>query len=485
MVEPAEPVTAHVHNFDGNGICRTGGCGSVAAAPQNNEQLCHWCNQAYAQHCQPSTRCNHAANNRISYWQPTAPAYSTPQKEYPEIPDYLIDPIVFKDANLGVAMVAKWNGEQWIFKVHAAGNWVSVRRTNPLDPTLITPINKPEATSTRTESVNPNCPTCNGPMTHRVVFNGRSEPQENFYFCRKCEASTRTEQSAPERDYKADLYERLRNPEYAAEYLKAAESDGMLDIAKQDIAAAQSQYSGCEPVVASPVQGIVERNLKLAEYIWNVRVSAIKMPRFKGEFISKVLQDLEANKANEQFISPAEKANWLRAEKLAQQFHETYERLAPQFGYETRKESAKPWSDVPDQNKQLMIAVCGEIIIEFFTTIPAQDEEKTKAMRSLCTFEGCGEVQEHGNHYYWPSIPASVKNHPFAAPVAIPAAQPAPGCQRTPGDVVALFMRMFGIHHLTRESFFQVADEYQRFVAAPPEPTQEPNPTPKRVSQKG
>jgi hypothetical protein len=48
-------------------------------------------------------------------------------------------------------------------------------------------------------------------------------------------------------------------------------------------------------------------------------------------------------------------------EMLAQRFHETYERLAPQFGYETRRESAKPWSEVPENNKQLMVAVCGEI----------------------------------------------------------------------------------------------------------------------------
>ena len=51
-----------------------------------------------------------------------------------------------------------------------------------------------------------------------------------------------------------------------------------------------------------------------------------------------------------------------RAEKLAQQFHETYERLAPAFGYKTREASAKPWSEVPDQNKKLMVAVCAEIL---------------------------------------------------------------------------------------------------------------------------
>lgn len=49
------------------------------------------------------------------------------------------------------------------------------------------------------------------------------------------------------------------------------------------------------------------------------------------------------------------------SEQLAREFHEVYERLAPAFGYKTREASAKPWVDVPQQNKELMIAVCAEI----------------------------------------------------------------------------------------------------------------------------
>ena len=51
------------------------------------------------------------------------------------------------------------------------------------------------------------------------------------------------------------------------------------------------------------------------------------------------------------------------AEKIAQQFHEHYERLAPSFGYKTREESAVPWSDVPDRNKQLMIEVVDTLLV--------------------------------------------------------------------------------------------------------------------------
>jgi hypothetical protein len=50
------------------------------------------------------------------------------------------------------------------------------------------------------------------------------------------------------------------------------------------------------------------------------------------------------------------------AETLARRFHETYERLAPQFGYETRPASAKPWAEVPEANRQLMVAVAREIL---------------------------------------------------------------------------------------------------------------------------
>ena len=48
-------------------------------------------------------------------------------------------------------------------------------------------------------------------------------------------------------------------------------------------------------------------------------------------------------------------------ENVAEAFHEAYERLAPDHGYETRKDSAVPWSEVPEQNKALMIAVVAEL----------------------------------------------------------------------------------------------------------------------------
>lgn len=50
------------------------------------------------------------------------------------------------------------------------------------------------------------------------------------------------------------------------------------------------------------------------------------------------------------------------AEHIAQAFHETYERLAPEYHYETRPASAKPWEEVPENNRDLMIAVVSELL---------------------------------------------------------------------------------------------------------------------------
>lgn len=72
-----------------------------------------------------------------------------------------------------------------------------------------------------------------------------------------------------------------------------------------------------------------------------------------------------------------------QAAELAQRFHETYERLAPSFGYETRKESAKPWSEVPDQNKRLMTAVCSEIIDTLHAQQPCGCEKLREAAQTF------------------------------------------------------------------------------------------------------
>jgi len=60
------------------------------------------------------------------------------------------------------------------------------------------------------------------------------------------------------------------------------------------------------------------------------------------------------------------------AKELAILFHETYERLAPEYGYETRPDTKQ--FDPESKNGRLMIAVCGEVIGSISTALVAKDE---------------------------------------------------------------------------------------------------------------
>lgn len=50
------------------------------------------------------------------------------------------------------------------------------------------------------------------------------------------------------------------------------------------------------------------------------------------------------------------------AERIAKAFHEAYEELAPEHGYETRQASAVPWEDVPEENRNLMVATVQRLL---------------------------------------------------------------------------------------------------------------------------
>jgi hypothetical protein len=54
--------------------------------------------------------------------------------------------------------------------------------------------------------------------------------------------------------------------------------------------------------------------------------------------------------------------NMTDAERVAKAFHESYERQAPSVGYETRKDSAVPWENVPEKNRELMIRVSADLL---------------------------------------------------------------------------------------------------------------------------
>ena len=56
----------------------------------------------------------------------------------------------------------------------------------------------------------------------------------------------------------------------------------------------------------------------------------------------------------------------MTALELAKLFHDTYERLAPDYGYETREDTREFNSDAI--NYELMVAVCG-VILDHFNAI--------------------------------------------------------------------------------------------------------------------
>jgi len=61
----------------------------------------------------------------------------------------------------------------------------------------------------------------------------------------------------------------------------------------------------------------------------------------------------------------------MTAEEVAREFHQVYERLAPDFGYKTREASRGSWENVPDNNKKLMIAVVEELAERRVINIPS------------------------------------------------------------------------------------------------------------------
>ncbi len=66
-----------------------------------------------------------------------------------------------------------------------------------------------------------------------------------------------------------------------------------------------------------------------------------------------------------------------KAREAAIKFHETYERLAPEFGYETRPDTKA--FDPESANGKLMIAVCGEVL----ATATAKIEQQTAEIKRL------------------------------------------------------------------------------------------------------
>jgi len=60
------------------------------------------------------------------------------------------------------------------------------------------------------------------------------------------------------------------------------------------------------------------------------------------------------------------------AERWARLFHDTYETLAPEYGYETRPETRE--FDPTSSNGRLMMAVCANVVAELLASQAAEIE---------------------------------------------------------------------------------------------------------------
>lgn len=58
------------------------------------------------------------------------------------------------------------------------------------------------------------------------------------------------------------------------------------------------------------------------------------------------------------------KGTQITPQQLAEKFHNYYEKFAPFFGYETRKDSRV--FDIKSKNARLMIEVCRQILMDVF-----------------------------------------------------------------------------------------------------------------------
>jgi hypothetical protein len=88
----------------------------------------------------------------------------------------------------------------------------------------------------------------------------------------------------------------------------------------------------------------------------------VKHGRLMVELRKFIIERERGDQAARDAVASKSLSRGMDALHLATLFHETYERLAPDFGYETRPETRR--FDIDSPNAKLMVAVCGVILEE-------------------------------------------------------------------------------------------------------------------------
>jgi hypothetical protein len=72
--------------------------------------------------------------------KPIDPNAGKPAPEWPAIPEWMVNPLVFRDKNLGIVLVAGKDGEQMIYRLHVStpfpsteAHWCSLRKVDERD----------------------------------------------------------------------------------------------------------------------------------------------------------------------------------------------------------------------------------------------------------------------------------------------------------------------------------------------------------------
>lgn len=79
---------------------------------------------------------------------------------------------------------------------------------------------------------------------------------------------------------------------------------------------------------------------------------------------SAAADELTALWDGEHYLPQTSASDVAVAQWIAAEFHASYENQAPLFGYETRRASAVPWAEVPEQNRNLMTCVVLSLIAQ-------------------------------------------------------------------------------------------------------------------------